>query len=187
MTADEDLRVGKVAANQLAHVGHLGHVGNDRGDPDDVVAPRSDLLDESITRGEIQQGRRRADVFLDQLDAPGSVEHAQREAALNSRHLVVVQLHRVDRPAAELVVLCVGPEDAGQQHSGSGALRMHGMVRCQRLGRIHQGVLSRVSSRSRQPHLGDSTVQHGTAKSRSSRTRSFGLVGGSFSEWMAPI
>ena len=38
--------------------------------------------------------------------------------ALGPRHLVVVKLHRVHPPAAVLVVLAVGPEDAGQQHAG---------------------------------------------------------------------
>ena len=41
-----------------------------------------------------------------------------------ARDLVVVQLHRVHRAAAVLVVLGVGAEDAGQQHLGIGTQRM---------------------------------------------------------------
>ena len=33
--------------------------------------------------------------LLDQLDAPGAVEHAQGEAALHARDLIMVQLHGV--------------------------------------------------------------------------------------------
>ena len=46
--------------------------------------------------------------------------------ALHPRHLVVVQLHRVDRAAAVLVVLGVGAEDAGQQHARARAERVAG-------------------------------------------------------------
>ena len=50
------------------------------------------------------------------------MEHAQREGTLRARHLVVVELHRVDGAAAELVVLRVGAENGGQQNSGVGRL-----------------------------------------------------------------
>ena len=52
------------------------------------------------------------------------MEHAQREAALRARHLVVIQLHRVDGAAAELIVLRVGTEDRTQQNAGLSSLRM---------------------------------------------------------------
>ena len=42
--------------------------------------------------------------------------HPQRERPLRARHLVVIQLERVDRPAAELVVSREGTEDRRQQH-----------------------------------------------------------------------
>ena len=43
----------------------------------------------------------------------------KREGALHARHLVVIELHRVDGAAAVRVVLGVGTEDAGQQDSRS--------------------------------------------------------------------
>ena len=38
------------------------------------------------------------------------MEAPQGERALHPRYLVVVKLHRIDRAAAKLVVLCVGAE-----------------------------------------------------------------------------
>jgi hypothetical protein len=55
----------------------------------------------------------------DQEDPPGAVEHPERERPLLARHLVVIQLHRVDRPAPELVVLGEGAEDGGEEHAGA--------------------------------------------------------------------
>ena len=40
------------------------------------------------------------------------MEHPQREWSLNSGHLVVIQLHGIDAPAAELVVLSIGTKYA---------------------------------------------------------------------------
>ena len=56
------------------------------------------------------------------MNAPRAVEHAQGERALLARHLVVVQLHRVDGAAAELIVLRVGTEDGSEQDTGLAAL-----------------------------------------------------------------
>src|SRR5262249_53938202 len=66
----------------------------------------------------------RRNVGLDQHDAPGPVEHAQREAALRAGYLVVIKLHRVDGAAAELIVLRVRPKDRSQQNAGACALWM---------------------------------------------------------------
>ena len=52
------------------------------------------------------------------------MEHAQGERALRARHLVVVQLHRVDGAAAEFIVLGVGSEDGREQNAGVRALRV---------------------------------------------------------------
>ena len=52
------------------------------------------------------------------------MEHAQREAALRARDLVVIELHRIDGAAAEFVVLRVRAEDRTQQNAGAGSLGM---------------------------------------------------------------
>src|SRR5450432_333791 len=52
------------------------------------------------------------------------MKHAQRETALRARDLVVIQLHRVDGAAAELVVLRVWPEDRTQQNARLRSFRM---------------------------------------------------------------
>jgi hypothetical protein len=78
---------------------------------DNVVLTGFQLLDEPLAGGEIEDGARRRDVVLDEDDAPGAVEHAERKRPLLARHLVVVQLHRVDRSTPELVILRVRAED----------------------------------------------------------------------------
>ena len=49
--------------------------------------------------------------------APRAVRHPQRERSLRARHLVVVQLHRVDRAAAELVVPRERTEDGREKNA----------------------------------------------------------------------
>ena len=77
--------------------------------------------------GKVQHRARGLDVGLDQHDAPTAVKHPQREGALGPRHLVVIQLHRVHLPAAVLVILAIGPEDAGEEHFGLRAQRVDGL------------------------------------------------------------
>ncbi len=79
-------------------------------------------------RGKVQQRARGLQVHLDEHEPPGSIERAKREGMLDPRHLVVVQLHRVDHAAAVLIVLSVGAEDAEQQHSRLRAERVHRVV-----------------------------------------------------------
>jgi hypothetical protein len=50
------------------------------------------------------------------------MEHAQREAALRAGDLVVIELHGIDGPAAEFVVLRIGPEDRTQQDASATSL-----------------------------------------------------------------
>jgi len=45
------------------------------------------------------------------------MEHAQREAALRAGDLVVIELHRIDGPAAKFVVLRIRTEDRTQQNA----------------------------------------------------------------------
>ena len=45
------------------------------------------------------------------------MEHAQREAALGARDLIVIKLHRIDGAAAEFVVLRVRSEDRTQKNA----------------------------------------------------------------------
>ena len=117
--ADDDRGLGLVLADQLAHLRDLADVGHDRADADHVVAARvRSSSTKRSRRGEVEQRAGRLDVGLDQHQAPRAMEHAQRERALHARHLVVVQLHRVDGAAAVLVVLGVGTEDAREEDAG---------------------------------------------------------------------
>ena len=54
------------------------------------------------------------------------MEHAQGERSLLARHLVVVQLHRVDLPAAEFIVLSVRAKDGAKQNASASAFGMSG-------------------------------------------------------------
>ncbi len=78
--ADDDRGLRLVLADQLAHLLHLADVRQDRADADHVVAapcgaPRSKRS--SVGKSSSVAGR--LDVRLDQHQAPGAVEHAQRE------------------------------------------------------------------------------------------------------------
>ena len=53
-----------------------------RRDADDVVLVRRSSRDEALARREVEQRAGRRDVLLDQHEAPGAVEHAQRERTL---------------------------------------------------------------------------------------------------------
>ena len=137
--ADDDRGLRQILPNQLAHLFHFEEVRNDRRDADDVVLVGANLLDETVERGEVQQRAGRRDVRLDHHQAPTAMEHSQREGALGSRHLVVVKLHGVHAPAAVLVVLAVGPENAGQQHARLRSGRVRGLRWCR--GRFDSGIL----------------------------------------------
>ena len=122
--ADQDLRFGRQPANSAAHFAHLAEVRDDAGDADDVVFVRCEFLFEALERGEVEQRAGRRDVTLNHHQTPGAVKHAQRETALRARDLVVIQLHRIDGAAAELVVARIGPEDRTQQNAGLGTFGM---------------------------------------------------------------
>ena len=117
MSADDDGRLRLILPDQPTHPPHLEQIGNDRADPNDIVFPGLDLLDEPFLRGKVQKRTRGLQVHLDQHQPPGSIERAKREGVLDPRHLVVTKLHGVDHAAAILIVLSIGAEDAGQQHS----------------------------------------------------------------------
>src|SRR5450755_3264534 len=104
MSADDDRRFRRVLTHEAAHLAHLADVRDDAGNPDDVVMISLQLFDEPFARGEVEQRRWDGYVLLDQHDAPGAVVHAQRKRPLRPRHLVVIELERVDRSAAELIV-----------------------------------------------------------------------------------
>ena len=92
--------------------------------PIDVVVIRFDFSREIVSGGEVKDCAGRRNVLLDHHDAPGAMEHSQGKAALSSRDLVVIKLHRVDGAAAELVVLRVRAEDRTQQNAGLSSLWM---------------------------------------------------------------
>ena len=114
MSADDDDRLGLMLADQPAHPPHLEKIGNDGADPNHVVLSGLDLLDEPFLRGKVQERARGLQVHLDEHQPPGAVEGAKREGMLHPRHLVVIQLHRVDQAAAVLIVLSIGAEYAQQ-------------------------------------------------------------------------
>ncbi len=118
VTADDDRGVGREFADHAAHLTHLADVDDDAGDANDVVMIGFQFAREVVARGEVENGARRGDVRLDQHDAPGAMKHAQREAALGARDLIVIKLHRIDGAAAEFVVLRVRAEDGAQQNAG---------------------------------------------------------------------
>ena len=53
------------------------------------------------------------------------VEHAQRKGVLRPSYLVVVQLHRIDGAAAELIVLRIGSKYRTEQNVGTRALGLN--------------------------------------------------------------
>ncbi len=122
--ADDDRRVRRELADHAAHLAHFGYVHDDRGDPDDVVALGGELTLEVFASGKIKDGAGRGNVCLDQHDAPGTMEHAQRKAALRACDLIVIELHRIDGAAAELIVSRVRAEDRTQQDAGVCSLGM---------------------------------------------------------------
>ena len=75
--ADDDLGLGKMLADQLAHLLHLQQVRQDAADAHDVVGPAADLLDEAVQGGKVQERARRVEVRLDQHQAPGAMEQPQ--------------------------------------------------------------------------------------------------------------
>jgi hypothetical protein len=124
MPADHNRRVRRKLADHAAHFTHFGDVHDDRGDSDDVVSMRGDLALEVFSSGEIKNGAGRGNIRLDQHDAPGTMEHPQRKAALRACDLIVIELHRIDGAAAELVVSRVWAEDRTQQDAGLLSLGM---------------------------------------------------------------
>jgi len=124
MPADHNRRVRRKLADHAAHFTHFGDVHDDRGDSDDVVCMRGDLTLEIVSSREIKNGAGRGNIRLDQHNAPGAMEHAQRKAALRACDLIVIELHRIDGAAAELVVSRVRAENRTQPDAG---LRSFGM------------------------------------------------------------
>ena len=122
----DDRRPRLLPAHELAHRAHFGQVRDDTGDADNVVGLLADLLPEAVESGKVEHGARGREIGLHQHQSPTAVEHPQRERPLHAGHLVVIQLHGVERPAAAIVVAPVGPEDAGQQHASLASQRMDG-------------------------------------------------------------
>ena len=83
--------------------------------------------DEALARGKVQHACSGAEMLAWMSMRPQERWNMRSEnGALLARDLVVVQLHRVDGAAAELVVLGVGAEDRGEQDTGPRAFRMAG-------------------------------------------------------------
>ena len=115
MAADDDRRFRGVLPDQTAHLAHLADVDDDARDADHVVMVGREFLDEALARRKVEQGGRRGNVLLDQHDAPRAMMHPERERPLRSRHLVVIELKRIDRSAAKFVILRKGPKYGAQQ------------------------------------------------------------------------
>ena len=109
--ADDDRRSRRVLAHEPAHLLHLADVHDDARNAHDVVGVGLELAYETLARGKIEHRGRCRD------DAPRAMRHAERKRILGARHLIVVQLHRVDGAAAELVVLREGTEDRGEENA----------------------------------------------------------------------
>jgi len=125
--AHDNRCAGEVLADHLAHFFHLARVGDDGTDPDDVVVMVRNLARELFERRVVEDGAGGVDVGLQHPQREGRVEHAQREAPLEARHLVLVELHGIDAAASVLVVLRVGAEYACEQDAGPMTLRVCGM------------------------------------------------------------
>ncbi len=124
VAADDDRRVRRELAHHAAHLAHLADVHDDRGDADDVVLMRvsSRAKASRVGKSSTVQG---AEIFSWIIMMPQERWNMRSEkAALRARHLVVIELHRIDGAAAEFVVLRVRPKDGGQQDARALALGM---------------------------------------------------------------
>jgi len=122
--AHHDRRRRGVLAHEAAHLAHLADVHDDGRDADDVVLVLGNLSNETLARGKVENGARRGDVVLKEGQRPGAMEHAQGERPLLARHLVVIELDRVDFARSEFVVDGERFEDGGQENARAGALRV---------------------------------------------------------------
>ena len=139
-----------------AHLAHLGHVHDNSGDADYVILITLQLALKIVARRKIEHRTGRGNIRLDHHDAPGSMKHAQREAALRSRHLIVIKLHRIDGAASELVILGIRSEDRTQQDPRLRSLRMPykiAGVSTEMVGRNTAGMKFQFVSSSVSPHM----------------------------------
>jgi len=116
VTSDHDDCSGLVAAHQLAHMLHFQNIHCNAADSDYFVMAIPDFFYEAVQCREIKQRTWGGHICLDKHEAPGAMEHPQRERSLNSGHLVVIELHGIDPSAAELVILGIGTEYACQKN-----------------------------------------------------------------------
>ena len=123
--ADHDRRTGRKFPYHAAHLAHLAHIHNDRRNSHDVVGVGLELARKILACREIEHRRRRRNILLDHHDPPRPVKHPQREPTLRPRHLVVVKLHRVDGPAAKLIILRIRPKHRRQQNARGTAFRVN--------------------------------------------------------------
>lgn len=124
VTAYDDHTAWRELAGHATHLAHFSDVDDDGRDSDDIVAAADQLIGEDFARGKIQNRAGSRDIFLNHDDAPRAMKHTQGEDALQARDLVVVELHRIDDPTAELVVLGVGAEDGSEQNPRGRAFGM---------------------------------------------------------------
>lgn len=103
--ADDNRRAWRMHSDQAAHLAHLRHIHDDAAETDDVVRMRGQFADETRPGWKVEHRTGRRDVPLQEHQTPGAMKHAQREWPLFSRHLIVIELNRIDGATAVLVVL----------------------------------------------------------------------------------
>jgi hypothetical protein len=119
--AYHDYGLGLIITYERAYFLDFFEVWLNRTDSNDIVGFLSEFLDETIQGRVIEQGTGSRDVRLDQHQSAAMMEHPKGEDTLNSRHLIMVQFHGVDHPAAVLIVHGIWPKYTCQEDLRPGA------------------------------------------------------------------
>ena len=77
MPVHDNHDVRREATHNATHLPHLTDIDDDRGDADNVIVARGELLLKALSGGEIEHRAGRRDVPLDHHDPPGAVKHPE--------------------------------------------------------------------------------------------------------------